>query len=310
MKLNPKVILSVVTVGFLTGANHRSFAVEIAKDSIGFKKEGIKNFVLYKVGAKQTLYSIVKRYGATVSEYKTANPGTSDVVQVGQILKVPYKGIVNSGGNYATILTDGTSGDAIISSQGQTEDIKMVTHVVGPGQTLYGVASKYKVQMADLRKWNNLSNDKLEVGQVLIIDQKEYERAKKANELPDPNQIVKINPETNQPELYKEADVKQTSEVVKTATGYKKVIQTGIAELIDVEDKSGKYLALHRTAPVGTLINVKNFSNGQTIWVKVIGKLPPAAANDKVIIKLSPRAFEKLNPIDNRIRAELNYMLQ
>lgn len=310
MKLNPKVILSVVTVGFLTGANHSSFAIEVAKDSVGFKKEGANSFVLYKVGAKQTLYSIVKRYGSTVSEYKNANPGTSNVVQIGQVLKVPYKGIANTGGNYTTITPEGNE-EMVDPLQGQTaEPVKMVTHVVGPGQTLYGVASKYKTQMADLRKWNNLSNDKLEVGQVLIIDQKEYERAKKANQLPDPNQIVKINPETNQPELYKEADLKQTSEVVKTATGYKKVIQTGIAELIDVEDKSGKYLALHRTAPVGTLINVKNFSNGQTIWVKVIGKLPPAAANDKVIIKLSPRAFEKLNPIDNRIRAELNYMLQ
>lgn len=313
MKLNPRFILSVVTVGFLSGANQNSYAVEMAKDSVGFKKEGTKNFVLYKVGAKQTLYSIVKRYGATVAEYKAANPGASETVQVGQVLKVPYRGaapayVSSQGGSVTTTPSTWGKDETVNPSEGKTEPVKMVTHVVGPGQTLFGVASKYKVQLADLRKWNNLSNDKLEVGQALIIDQKEYERAKKANELPGDNQVVKINPDTNQPELYKDADVKPSSEITKTATGYKKVIQTGLAERIDVEDKSGKYLALHRTAPLGTLINVKNFSNGQTIWVKVVGKLPPA--NDKIIIKLSPRAFDKLNPVDSRIRVELNYMLQ
>ncbi|MFY7889365.1 MAG: LysM peptidoglycan-binding domain-containing protein [Spirosomataceae bacterium] len=310
MKLKPRFILSVVTVGFLSGANHNSYAFEIAKDSVGFKREGVKNFVLYKVEAKQTLYSIVKRYGATVGEYKAANPGASDVVQIGQVLKVPYRGVVKQGTPSPKVPSYNDQNETVNPTEGQYEPVKMVTHVVGPGQTLFGVATKHKVTLAELRKWNNLNNDKLEVGQVLIVDAKEYERAKAANQLPKDNELIKINPETNQPEPYKESDVKPSTEVAKTASGYKKVIQTGLAELIDVEDKSGKYLALHRTAPVGTLINVKNFSNGQSIWVKVIGKLPPGAANDKVIIKLSPKAFEKLNPIDNRIRAELNYMIQ
>jgi hypothetical protein len=41
--------------------------------------------------------------------------------------------------------------------------------------------------------------------------------------------------------------------------------------------------------------------------VKIVGKLPDIGS-DKVIIKLSPRAFEKLNPSDKRIRAEISYM--
>jgi rare lipoprotein A (peptidoglycan hydrolase) len=55
------------------------------------------------------------------------------------------------------------------------------------------------------------------------------------------------------------------------------------------------------------LVNVKNQSNGTSIWVKVIGKFPDTG--DKTIIKLSPRAFEKLNPSDRRIKAEISYML-
>ena len=103
------------------------------------------------------------------------------------------------------------------------------------------------------------------------------------------------------------SEAKTSSETSKTSSGYRKTVETGLAELIDVEDKSGKYLGLHRSAPAGTLVNVKNSSNGQSIWVKIVGKLPDIGS-DKVIIKLSPRAFEKLNPSDKRIRAEISYM--
>ena len=85
-------------------------------------------------------------------------------------------------------------------------------------------------------------------------------------------------------------------------------IETGMAELIDVPDNSGKYLALHKSAPIGTLVLVKNLANGQSIWVKVIGRLPNT--DSKLIIKLSPKAFERLNAVDKRIRAEISYLVQ
>jgi rare lipoprotein A (peptidoglycan hydrolase) len=88
----------------------------------------------------------------------------------------------------------------------------------------------------------------------------------------------------------------------------RKTIETGMAELIDVADNSGKYLALHKTAPIGTLVLVKNLANGQNIWVKVIGRLPNT--DSKLIIKLSPKAFERLNAVDKRIRAEISYLVQ
>ncbi|MEY4955354.1 MAG: hypothetical protein RI981_1439, partial [Bacteroidota bacterium] len=90
--------------------------------------------------------------------------------------------------------------------------------------------------------------------------------------------------------------------------GMRKTIETGMAELIDVPDNSGKYLALHKSAPIGTLVLVKNLANGQSIWVKVIGRLPNT--DSKLIIKLSPKAFERLNAVDKRIRAEISYLVQ
>ena len=311
MNYNPASAAKITLTCVLSSIVFSSFSTEIVKDSVGLKKEGGKSFVLFKVEPKQTLFSIVKRYGSSVAEFKAANPGVSESVNVGQTIKIPYKGISVAYTPTPPVVAPITPPPA--------ESIKMVSHVVEPSQGLYAVATKYKVTMADLRKWNNLTTDQLTAGQVLIVDAREYERAKKAGDLPAKGEVVKVE-DTNmgnntggsvvvQKPVEEPAtgDVKTSSETSKTSSGYRKTVETGLAELIDVEDKSGKYLALHRSAPVGTLVNVKNSSNGQSIWVKVIGKLPDIGS-DRVIIKLSPRAFEKLNPSDKRIRAEISYM--
>ena len=312
---NPKSALKTALTCAISTVALSSFSNGMVKDSIGIKKEAGKTFVLYKVEPKQTLFSIVKRYGSSVSEFKAANPGLSESVNVGQTIKIPYKGtVVASAPKYVPPAPTPTPKPA------PTETVKMVSHVVESGQGLYAVATKHKVTMADLRKWNNLTTDVLSSGQVLIVDAREYERAKKAGELPAKGEIVKVEDTnmgnnsnttttTQKPvsEPVDASEAKTSSETSKTSSGYRKTIETGLAELIDVEDKSGKYLGLHRSAPAGTLVNVKNSSNGQSIWVKIVGKLPDIGS-DKVIIKLSPRAFEKLNPSDKRIRAEISYM--
>jgi len=82
---------------------------------------------------------------------------------------------------------------------------------------------------------------------------------------------------------------------------------SGVAEMIE-NDNSGKYLAMHRTAPIGTLVQVRNLFNNQSMWVKVVGRLPDTGVNDKILIKLSEQAFAKLSPQDKRFRAEVSYM--
>ena len=315
MNYNPASAVKVTITCVLSSIAFSSFSTEVAKDSVGLKKEGGKSYVLFKVEPKQTLFSIVKRYGSSVAEFKIANPGISESVNVGQTIKIPYNGTtVASVPKYTS-----TAPPISTPVSSPVESVKMVSHVVESGQGLYAVATKYKVTMSDLRRWNNLMTDQLATGQVLIVDEREYERAKKSGDLPAKGEVVKVE-DTNMGNNTKgnvvvqkhveepaSGDAKNSSETSKTLSGYRKTVETGLAELIDVEDKSGKYLALHRSAPVGTLVNVKNSANGQSIWVKVIGKLPDIGS-DRVIIKLSPRAFEKLNPSDKRIRAEISYM--
>lgn len=43
------------------------------------------------------------------------------------------------------------------------------THIVKVGDTLYSIANKYGMTIDELKKLNNLSNNILTIGQVLIV---------------------------------------------------------------------------------------------------------------------------------------------
>jgi len=45
------------------------------------------------------------------------------------------------------------------------------THTVRPGETLYRIGQKYHVGLDQLRKWNNITNNTVVVGQKLIVSQ-------------------------------------------------------------------------------------------------------------------------------------------
>lgn len=217
-------------------------------------------------------------------------------------------------------------------------------HVVEPGQTLYSLAIRYGVAQADLRKWNNLPSDNVLIGQALIVSEKAYQARIPASSTPSvaaktappahPDTPARNQPKVEHP-VAKRPDEANTPKpdsppaksdnptttkpdevVVETPrpgndapmpTRGRRIATSGVAEMID-GDGSGKYLALHRTAPIGTLVQVRNEFNNQSLWVKVIGRLPDTGVNDKILIKLSAQAFAKLSPEDRRFRAEVSYI--
>ncbi len=84
--------------------------------------------------------------------------------------------------------------------------------------------------------------------------------------------------------------------------------EKGVAAWIDDEDVNPrKYFALHKTAPVGTIVKVTNIFNGKTIFVKVVGSLPETGDNTAIIIKISKAAAGKLEVLDARFQAILDY---
>lgn len=252
-------------------------------DSLGLKKESNKTYIVYKVGNKQTLFSILKKYNLSLTEFKQVNPEISIPVNSGEIVFIPVHYLDESTNTLLSVAKP------IEKVPEEKPSNSTGMHIVAAKQSLLTVANLYKVTMADLRKWNNLTSDVLKEGQRLLI-----------------STPASVDKSTLMPS--KTADPVKTEADISNNDGLRKTIETGIAELIDVPDNSGKYLALHKSAPIGTLVLVKNLANNQSIWVKVIGRLPNSDA--KLIIKLSPKAFERLNAVDKRIRAEISYLVQ
>jgi hypothetical protein len=48
--------------------------------------------------------------------------------------------------------------------------------------------------------------------------------------------------------------------------------------------------------------------NNMSVFVKVVGKLPDTGANDKLVVKITQKAYERLAAIDRRFRVEVTYL--
>ena len=91
------------------------------------------------------------------------------------------------------------------------------------------------------------------------------------------------------------------------STAYKNVRETGLAEVIEGTGNHKKYLVLHRTAPVGTIMRVRNEENDITIFARVVGKLPDTGDNSRLVIKLSKAAYDQLRAVNARFPVEVAY---
>ena len=118
--------------------------------------------ITYKVEKGDTLYSISRKYQITVAELRTANNlSENDVIKVGQKLIIPDADI----GTAAALSSTKTAGAA-----NSAPAVKTTEYVVAKGDTLYGIARKNGMSVADLMAINNLdSSAVIKVGQKLKV---------------------------------------------------------------------------------------------------------------------------------------------
>ena len=84
---------------------------------------------------------LMKKYIVTVNEIKQINNLNSDILSIGQVLKVPGKAISD----------------------------KNIVYTVVPGDNLYQIARRYNVTVNEIKQINNLNSDILSIGQKLLI---------------------------------------------------------------------------------------------------------------------------------------------
>lgn len=98
----------------------------------------------YVVKRGDNLSEIAQRYGISTQALRAQNNLKNDVIRIGQKLSLP--------------------GMAIASASAVP-----IEHRIVRGETLSGIAERYRVSMSSLRATNSLRNDVIKVGQVLKI---------------------------------------------------------------------------------------------------------------------------------------------
>jgi LysM repeat protein len=183
-------------------------------------------------------------------------------------------------------------------------------HTVVSGETLYSLSEKYEVEVENLRKWNSLDSYQLSLGQKLYVQNPdalmtdvslidEERIAKPKEEKPQSN--LSENPQKQDTKAYFTVEEDDMPKIDK-------IKETGVAEVIEGSEGTEKYLALHRTAKIGTIMQVRNDLNDQIVFVRVLGKLPNTGVDKKVIIRISKKAFEKLGGVDYKFPVEISYL--
>lgn len=88
-----------------------------------------------------SLWSIAKKYGLTADELKQINNLTSNLLNVGDVLKVSL----------------------------EVEEPKENIYTVQKGDSLYSIAKRYGLTVDELKKINNITSNTLSIGQELIV---------------------------------------------------------------------------------------------------------------------------------------------
>ena len=152
---------------------------------------------IYIVKKGDSLYSIANKYNTTVEELKRINNLKSNILSIGQVLKLPSDKANNVEKEENTISYTVQKGDSLYSiarkydttidrikdlnnlttnllSIGQvllipTDTNLETTYTVKKGDSLYSIAKKYNTTVDRLKQLNNLTSNLLSIGQILIV---------------------------------------------------------------------------------------------------------------------------------------------
>ena len=100
-------------------------------------EDSITNYIMYTVKKGDNLYRIARSYGTTQQEIMNLNNLSSNLLSIGQTLRIPTNG--------------------------------QVTYTVKAGDNLYSIARAYGTTVDSLIRKNNLKSTTLKIGQILTI---------------------------------------------------------------------------------------------------------------------------------------------
>lgn len=326
-----------------------------AGDSLRMETINGKQFIIHQIEAKETLYSISRRYGVPITAILENNPSSDGGLSIGQLLKVPYvphtKHRTENGVTYHKVAahetlfsisrmysvtiddvkswnnipdtgikvgqeliirkkTFATTTQPSTTTPVQTQPATTVpvqtlptqsmkgVHTVTAKETLYSISRMYGATIQQLKEWNNLTSNDVKPGQTLYVIQPMYSTTE------TPKQPEVTQPVTTTPVTTPVTRPTQEIKISEGIPGTDEVQENGTASIIEGTEGSRKYQAQHKSIKVGSIVKVRNASNNQEVFVRIVGALPPG---DENVIKVSKSAYDRLGGSDPKVNVVVIY---
>lgn len=169
----------------------------------------------YTIQRGDGLYAIARKHGMTLSQLKSLNGLSSDLIHPGQVLKVTASAEsstqtpkdTNTSGNSNSNTAKPVTGNSNNNTSSSTYSVKA-------GEGLYRIAVNHGMTLNQLKALNGLTSNLIHPGQVLKVTQAVQPAVQ---ETAANNTVVESAPQTETAKT--ETAVEQTEQVVNTAAG-------------------------------------------------------------------------------------------
>ncbi len=257
--------------------------------------------VNYRVGKDETIYSIAKKTGNDVEVIKLWNDINSDLIKPGQDLVVGY-----GDGTYTRI--PNPEGDKMVDATAPPETNPTVNdnNKTNTVKTKPNNDNKTKPVSNTIKTNTSTSTS----NSTTTVNKTETTPSPKTTTSPNSN----LTATTTTTVVKKEDKPVEPLKITTSVYDHNKPD----AKLVYITEKGlctytkgssgNNHFALHPSAPIGAMINVRNMMNNKSLQVKVIGRLPNTPENENILIKLSGSAAQALNAVDDRFLVQLSYM--
>ena len=172
-----------------------------------------------------------------------------------------------------------------------------IEHTVASNETLYSIATRYKLTMDQVKAKNNLTGYSLRVGQKLLIKGQYPQKPAPSANRQSENPVDTLNSIKN-PSLRLPASRYGLNQMDEKGTGI---------WIADPDLDPSKMLVLHRSAPIGTVMKITNPMSNRSTFAKVVGKFTENESTKDVIIVMTKAVADALGAIDKRFFCNLTY---
>lgn len=245
-----------------------------------------KTILMHKMRPEQSIDDLTDFYGLTSTELFYFNPELRYHSFVpGQYVRIPIPH------------------QAIIKDRKLLEEEKSfvpVYYIVNEGDNLFKIAHEhFNMSVDSIAQRNNLMNSHIRKGQTLLIGWLNTlgisSTVRLLQEKPIPLAVLSSKGTSYVRKLSHQKSKKKEKNI------------TGIAFWQQNGENNNNRYALHRTAPINSIIEIKNPMTKKKAYAKVLGHIPDKAFADDVEVVISASVAHTLGVVESRFFVKIKY---